>query len=85
VLGRLLQYQHPSGGCFNYVGDGPQVEEQPTLGTLNTSFFGHLMLALDRREEAIRAGDWLRRWVAANAAHMKQEGVLYSNMTPPAR
>lgn len=81
VVGRLLQYQHASGGCFNYIGDGPRVEERPTLGTLNTSFFGHLMLALGRREEAIRAGDWLRRWVAANAAPMAEQGVLYSNVT----
>ncbi len=82
VVGRLLQYQHASGGCFNYIGDGPEVQEQPTLGTLNTSFFGHLMLALGRREEALRAGDWLRRWVQANAAHMAEDGVLYSSMTP---
>jgi len=81
VISRLLQYQHASGGCFNYIGDGPQVEERPTLGTLNTSFFGHLMLALGRRAEAIRAGDWLRRWVQANEPHMAQEGVGYSNLT----
>lgn len=83
VLERLLQYQHRSGGVFNYIGDDPQhVEEQPTLGTLNTSFFGHLMLALGRKEEAIRAGDWLCRFVEANRPHMAERGVLYSNMTP---
>ena len=83
VVERLLQYQHKSGGVFNYVGDDPtHVEEQPTLGTLNTSFFGQLMIALDRREEAIRAGDWLCRFVQANLEHMAQRGVLYTNMTP---
>ncbi len=83
VVKRLLQYQHKSGGVFNYIGDDPvRIEEQPTLGTLNTSFFGHLMIALDRREEAVKAGDWLCRFVQANKEHIAQRGVMYTNMTP---
>ncbi|NQT14893.1 MAG: hypothetical protein HQ582_19215, partial [Planctomycetes bacterium] len=48
VVERILQYQHqPSGGVFNYIGDDPgTVEEQATIGSLNTTFFGHLMVAL---------------------------------------
>ena len=82
VLDRILQYQHASGGVFHYIGDDPaHVEEQPTLGTLNTTFFGHLMLALDMREQAVAAGDWVVRWVEANAEHMAK-GRLYTSMTP---
>lgn len=83
VLNRILQYQHESGGVFNYIGDDPDnIEEQPTIGTLNTSFFGHLMLALDMKEEAIMVGDWLCRFVQANRKNMAQDGLIYSNMTP---
>ncbi len=83
VIRRMLQYQHKaSGGVFNYIGEDPKhVEEQATLGALNTSFFGHLMIALDRKEEAIRAGDWMRRFVEVNREHM-EKGVLYTQMTP---
>jgi len=82
VIHRILQYQHrASGGVFNYIGEDPKhVEEQATLGTLNTSFFGHLMIALDRKEEAIRAGEWMRRFVEANRENMER-GVLYTQMT----
>ncbi|MFW6163123.1 MAG: hypothetical protein ACODAJ_10180 [Planctomycetota bacterium] len=82
VLERIHQYQHASGGVFNYVGDDPdQIEQQPVLGSLNTTFFGHLMLALDDRERAVAAGEWVRRWVEANAEHMG-DGRLYTCMTP---
>ena len=83
VLDRILQYQHgPSGGAFHYIGDDPKhVEEQETIGSLNTTFFGHLMVALDLREQARAAGDWVRRWVEANRPHMSQ-GRLYTQMTP---
>ncbi|MFP4057434.1 MAG: hypothetical protein ACLF0G_11245 [Candidatus Brocadiia bacterium] len=83
VLDRILQYQHkPSGGTFHTIGDDPaQVEEQEAIGTLNTSFFGHLMVALDMREQALAAGEWLRRWVEANHPHMA-EGRLYTQMSP---
>ena len=83
VLDRILQYWHePSGGCFHYVGDDPKkVEAQATLGTLNTSFFGHLMVALDMREQAIKTGDWMKHWVELNRPHIP-EGRLYSQVTP---
>jgi hypothetical protein len=86
IINRLLQYQHRSGGAFNYIGEDPaKVEEQPTIGSLNTTFFGHLMIALGRKEEAIRAGDWCCRFVQANEEYMARDGVLYSNMTPDGR
>jgi len=83
VLDRVLQYQHgPSGGVFNYIGDDPaQPDEQPTIGSLNTTFFGHLMVALDMEEQAIAAGDWCRRFVEANWEHMST-GRMYLQMTP---
>jgi len=40
-----------------------------------------MMLALGREREAVRAGDWLVRWVQANARHMSQ-GLMYTTMTP---
>jgi len=82
VVERLLQYQHQgSGGCFNYIGEDPNdVEEQPTIGSLNTTFFGHLMVALDRRDEAIAAGNWCRRFVEANREFMARNGVMYTQM-----
>ena len=83
VLNRILQYQHKSGGVFNYIGDDPaQIEEQPTIGTLNTSFFGHLMIALDMKHEAVMAGDWLCRFAQANKENMSQRGLMYTNMIP---
>ncbi len=85
VLDRILQYQHSSGGAFHYIGDDPRrIEPQPTLGSLNTTFFGHLMIALDLREQALAAGDWVRRWVEANREHLAQ-GRLYTQATPDAR
>ena len=83
VLDRILQYQHNSGGVFNYIGDDPKkIEEQPTIGSLNTSFFGHLMVALDMKDRAIKTGDWLCRLVQANKDNILEKGVLYTNMTP---
>lgn len=83
VLKRLLQYQHSSGGVFNYIGDNDsKIEEQSSIGTLNTSFFGHLMVALDMKKEAIMAGDWLCRFVQANREYMSEQGIMYTNMTP---
>ena len=83
VLGRILQYQHrTSGGVFHYIGDDPdRPEEQPMIGTLDTTFFGHLMIALDIRDRAVAAGEWVRRWVEANREHMSH-GLLYTKMTP---
>ncbi len=82
VLERILQYQHRSGGAFAWIGDDPDdPQEQPTLGALNTTFFGHLMIALDLRAEAVLAGQWVRRWVEANRAPMAQ-GILYTQVTP---
>jgi hypothetical protein len=79
VLDRIMQYQHASGGVFNYIGDDPgHPEPRPTLGTLNTTFFGQLMLALDWREPALAAGRWVMGWVNANRPHMAQ-GLLYTN------
>jgi hypothetical protein len=81
VLDRIMQYQHASGGVFNYIGDDPRrPEPRPTLGTLNTTFFGQLMLALDWREPALAAGRWVLGWVTANRPHMA-EGLLYTNLT----
>ena len=83
VLDRILQYQHPgSGGCFHYIGDDPdRIEEQATIGLLNTTFFGHLMLALDLREQARAVGQWILRWLEANREPMA-EGRLLTQMTP---
>lgn len=83
VLDRILQYQHkPSGGCFHYIGDDPaNIEEQPAIGALNTTFFGHLMIALDMRDRARSAGDWVRRWVDANRGPMA-DGRLLTQVTP---
>ncbi len=67
---------------FHYIGDDPdRVEAQPTIGTLNTTFFGHLMIALDMRPQALAAGEWVRRWVDANREHMPG-GRIYTQMTP---
>lgn len=86
ILNRILQYQHTSGGVFHYIGDDPEkVEVQPTIGSLNTTFFGHLMIALDIRDRAIMAGDWVHEWVLANRKNMLQDGILYTNMTPDGR
>jgi hypothetical protein len=80
VIERLFQYQHASGGCLNYIGDDPaKVEQRPTLGTLNTSFFGHLMVYLGEKERAIRTGDFLMHFVEANGPHM-QNGLFYTQM-----
>ncbi|MBD3181202.1 hypothetical protein GF312_02850 [Candidatus Poribacteria bacterium] len=82
VIDRILQYQHESGGVFNYIGDDPDnIQEQDTIGTLNTSFFGHLMLALDMKEQAIKAGNWLCNFVDANREYMSKN-IMYCNMTP---
>ncbi len=82
VLDRIMQYQHASGGVFNYIGDDPaHPEPRPTLGTLNTTFFGQLMLALDWQEPALAAGRWVLGWVEANRGPMAH-GLLYSNVTP---
>ncbi len=83
VVERILQYQHkPSGGAFNYIGDDrDRVEPPATIGSLNTTFFGQLMIALDVRGPAVAAGDWVRNWVDANRDHIPQ-GLMYSQMTP---
>jgi len=83
VLDRILQYHHAaSGGTFHYIGEDPRkVEPAASLGTLNTTFFGHLMIALDLRGRALASGDWVRRWVEANRTHMA-EGRMYTSMTP---
>ena len=83
VVDRILQYQHqPSGGVFHCIGDDPARLQPPaTMGTLNTTFFGQLMIALDMRPQAIAAADWCRRWVDANRPHIRR-GLMYSQMTP---
>jgi hypothetical protein len=81
VIDRILQYQHVSGGVFHYIGDDPRRPEWPsTIGVLNTTFFGHLMIALDLREQALAAGQWVRQWVEANRGPMAQ-GQLYTHRT----
>jgi len=83
VINRILQYQHRSGGVFHYIGEDPDdVEEQPHIGSLNTSFFGHLMIALDMREPAIKAGDWILNFVKLNEDYMRKKGFMYTQMTP---
>lgn len=83
VINRILQYQHESGGVFNYIGDDPnRIEEQTSIGTLNTSFFGQLMVCLNMKDRAIMAGDWLCRFVLANKDYMNEQGKMYTNMTP---
>ncbi|HID78029.1 MAG TPA: hypothetical protein EYP56_18795 [Planctomycetaceae bacterium] len=85
VLERILQYQHDSGGVFHYIGDNPaRIEPPETIGSLNTTFFGQLMLALDDRPRAEAAGQWVLRWVEANGEHL-QRGQLYTQMTPDGR
>jgi len=81
VVDRILQYQHkPTGGVFHCIGDDPgHVEEQPTIGTLNTTFFGQFMLAVEMREQALAAGEWVRQWVDANREPMAN-GLVYGQM-----
>ena len=82
VINRILQYQHKSGGVFHYIGDKPDVtEEQPNIGSLNTTFFGHLMVALGIKERALKAGEWVLNFVKANEDYMKK-GMMYTQMTP---
>lgn len=39
VIERIFQYQHKSGGAFNYIGEDPhKIEEQLSIGCLDTSF-----------------------------------------------
>jgi hypothetical protein len=85
VLDRIVQYQHPCGGVFHYIGEDPKHPEPPPgIGTLNTTFFGHLMIALDVRDRAVAAGQWVQRWVDANR-HPMAQGRLYTQMTPDGR
>jgi len=82
IINRILQYQHESGGVFNYIGENPKVvEEQSTIGCLNTSFFGHLMIALNRKNEAIKAGDWIKNFIEKNREYMRKNGIMYTQMT----
>jgi len=83
VISRILDYQHESGGVYDYIGELPgRVENELTRYTnLNTSFFGHLMVALDLKEPAILAGDWLRRFVESNLKSMHSEGIVYTRTT----
>jgi hypothetical protein len=87
VLNRIVQYQHaPSGGVFNYIGDDDvKIEEQETIGSLITSFFGHLMIALNMKDQAIKAGEWIRKFVEANEKTMLRDGIMYTMMTPGGR
>jgi len=87
VVNRILQYQHAhSGGVFNYVGDdNDHIEEQQTIGSLNTSFFGHLMIALNMKDQAIKVGEWIRKFVEANEKTMLRDGIMYTMMTPEGR
>ncbi len=80
VIQRIHQYQHISGGTFNYIGEDPlQVQPRATLGTLNSSFFGHLMLGLGDKDRALATGEFLRRFVDLNREPMAQ-GIFYSNV-----
>lgn len=83
VIDRICQYQHDgSGGVFHYIGDDPgDVQEQVAIGTLNTTFFGHFMIALDMRDRAAAVAEWVRRWVEANRTHLGK-GTCYTTMTP---
>jgi len=83
VIDRILQYQHKdSGGVFHYIGDdADRIEEQKTIGALNTTFFGHLMIALDMKEQAMKVGEWTRRFVEANRENMLNSGLMYTQMT----
>ena len=80
ILDRLMQYQDPSGGVYDYIGERSEKIENPVtrFTALNTSFFGHTMIALDRKDAAIKAGEWLRRFVEANVKHMREKGVMYT-------
>jgi len=80
VIDRILQYQHKdSGGVFHYIGDdADKIEEQETIGALNTTFFGHLMIALDMKEQAVKAGEWTCRFVEANRKNMLNDGLMYT-------
>jgi len=83
VINRILQYQHNSGGVFHYIGeDLDEVEEQPSIGCLNTSFFGHLMAAVDMEDQAVKAGNWILNFVEANDDHMRERGLMYTQMSP---
>lgn len=83
ILNRIMQYQHRSGGVFNYIGEDPKkIEEQPAIGPLNTTFFGHLMIALNIKDLAIMAGKWVCNFVQANKDYMSKDKVMFTNMTP---
>lgn len=80
VVDRLLEYQAPSGGAYDYIGERPGVLESPIthFTTLNTSFFGHAAIALDRRDAALKAGVWLSDFVERNLRYMREDGVMYT-------
>jgi len=80
VLSRMMEYQDPSGGVYDYIGERNGVIEEPLIRftTLNTSFFGHAMIALDEKEPAMEAGGWLCRFVENNLRYMREEGVMYT-------
>ena len=71
VVDRIVQYQHRRAECSHYIGDNLRRPEHPsTIGTLSTTCFGHLMIALDMREQALAAGQWVRQWVEQNRGPM---------------
>ncbi|MDA4122741.1 MAG: hypothetical protein OK456_06130 [Thaumarchaeota archaeon] len=80
ILSRLMEYQAPSGGVYDYIGERAGKVEMPLtrFTTLNTPFFGHAMLALGKKEAALAAGTWLSRFVESNIPHMRKEGVMYT-------
>ncbi|MFI5449231.1 MAG: hypothetical protein ACHQ03_05630 [Candidatus Bathyarchaeia archaeon] len=80
VLERLMQYQDRTGGVYDYIGEKPGKIEDPVthFTALNTSFFGHTMVALDRKEAALKTGEWLRRFVEANVKYIHEKGIMYT-------
>ncbi|MFI5421219.1 MAG: hypothetical protein ACHQ1H_09665 [Nitrososphaerales archaeon] len=80
VTERLMEYQDKSGGVYDYIGEKRGSIENPVshFTPLNTAFFVHAMVALDRREAAVRAGEWLRKFVQSNLKHMHESGIIYT-------
>jgi hypothetical protein len=79
VMKRIRQYQDmATGGCFYYIGEDPANPVWPDfIDVGNTAFFGELCLALDLRNEALRAGAWMLKLVQDNGVHMSGEGTFY--------
>jgi hypothetical protein len=79
IVQRALQYQDAvTGGCSYFIGEDPDDPQWPEfIGVGETAFLGEFGIAANFRQQAIRAGDWLRKLVLDNQSHMTDEGIFY--------